>query len=180
MKQPFWNKTLSLLLILGSSKARNRFLYLLNVFSYFVNLWFQFNVFIAHSTITFMSSPCADASNARLTCGLASIRTWRKCSCDSKRSINLYRCKRSVVSLGNSFVLILIRSLIDCVRSKNIHLCGSLHKSSWVLWKLEMFSGYTCRANCTIWVLCLEFLTIYFLFKETTRVDVPWWNKFFH
>jgi len=56
--------------------ARKRFLYLLNLLcsSLFI-LLFPFSVFIAHSTISFIKSSTADASNARLAWGLASLNT---------------------------------------------------------------------------------------------------------
>ena len=61
------------------------------LFSSMANLWFPFSVFIAHSTIALMSSSSADASNARMACGLMSLRTWRKCCYDFNQFITLYR-----------------------------------------------------------------------------------------
>jgi len=93
---PFWIKSLHLLLklILGFTDARKWFSSLLNLFfSSLVNLWLPFIVFIAHSTMAFSKSLLAGASDARLACGLVSLRTWRKCSCDFSRFIPLSRRK---------------------------------------------------------------------------------------
>ena len=73
------NLHLILKLFLGSTKARKRYLYFFD-FSSSVNLRFHFSLFLAHRKIAFTSSSSADESNARLACGLVSLRTWRKCS----------------------------------------------------------------------------------------------------
>jgi len=54
-------------------------------FSSLVDLRFLFGLFIAQSTIPFMSSSSAETSNARPACGLASSRTWTKYSYDFKQ-----------------------------------------------------------------------------------------------
>jgi len=59
--------------------------------------------------------------NVRLACGLAVLRSLIKCICDFNRFNTVYRCKTSLVSLGNIVVLNLKRSLIGYVRSMNVH-----------------------------------------------------------
>ena len=65
-------------------------------------------------TIAFIKSSVAEASNARLASGLASLRTCIKCSCDFNWIITLQGAKTSVISPGIIFVLNLSRLLIDC------------------------------------------------------------------
>ena len=96
---PFWTKSLRLLLklILGHISSRKWFLYFFNLLSSsFVNFLFH-STYLMHPKIAFTSSSSADASNARLACGLTSLKTCRKCSCDCNRFITLYRCKNLAI-----------------------------------------------------------------------------------
>lgn len=93
---PLWNKSLGLFLkpMFRLSKAPKRFLDFLNFPFSLDNLWLPFRVFMAHSAIAFNKSSLAEVSSALLACGLASLRTWRNCSCDLNQFITFYRCTR--------------------------------------------------------------------------------------
>jgi len=123
-------------LTFGSINARERFLYLLNLlFSSLESLWFQFSVFIAHSTKAFIKSSLAGESNARLAWGLASLSTWRKCSCDFNRFITSNRFKHFCSFPGNIFVLNLKRSLMSSLRINTIANLYTLLGTSCENWK---------------------------------------------
>ena len=87
-----------------------------------VNFGFPFNVFIAHSTIACICSSTADARNARLTFGLASLRTWTKFSCDfnrfnirySYKILTSFPWKNFDLFLGNRYLIVFDKRKNNC------------------------------------------------------------------